>query len=138
MSDKVYGIEITSRTPDSLLPYAIYVNYYSKENTEFAGYSNYISKNSKNILKVKDNKYGTVTKTILQGRKAKTFTRETFVYLPPEKPSAKKYYLKEKLIVINAKEGFFVLKYSAPKEQYKTYLKTFQKVADSLKSPKFK
>jgi len=137
-SDAVYAVELTSKTPGMPLPHIIHVAYYSKENGEFSGYSDYVSKNSKNLFKIRDNKYWPVRKASLSGREAKTFERETFVYLPPEKPSAKKYYLKEKFIVLDAKEGFFVLKYTAPKAQYKTHLKTFQKVADSLKSPKFK
>ena len=54
-------------------------------------------------------------------------------YLHPESKSDESVQMKEKMYVLPAKDGFYVLKFSAPKTAFAANLPVFEKIARSFK-----
>ena len=113
----------------------IYVSYFSEDNIYFKDYQDYVESNSTDDLGIaaETDKYGPVSTTALSGRKAFEFEREQKEYLHPESPSDESVILKEKFYVLPAREGFFVMHFSAPKAVYEKRLPVFDRVARTFK-----
>lgn len=113
----------------------LYVSYFTKDNIYFKDYQDYVESNSTDDLGIaaETDKYGPVRTTALSGRKAFEFEREQKEYLHPESPSDESVILKEKFYVLPAREGFFVMHFSAPKAVYAKHLPVFDRVARTFK-----
>lgn len=132
---KIYEIQLIAPKGDKA-PVFIYVSYYAKDNEDFNNYEDFVRRNSRNVAGETRNKrelYETPKKIELSGRKAVELVRERMVYLHPETKSDDSVQLKEKMYVLPAKEGFYVMHFSAPKAAFITNLKVFEKVAKSFK-----
>lgn len=116
---------------------SINVRYLLKDNEDFAGYQNFLDRNSRNVLGETKNSrenYGPVEKVTLAGLPAFRLRRDRMVFLHPESKSDESASLKELLYVVPIKDGsFYVLEYSADASAYETYLPVFEHVAASLK-----
>jgi len=114
----------------------IKIAYYAKDSTDFSGFQDFIDSNSKNSFgetKSARETYEPVKKTKLAGRQAFEISREMMQYLHPESKSDESVQLKEKFYVLPAKEGFYVLSFSAEKTAYPANAAVFEKVAKSFK-----
>lgn len=132
---KIYEIQLDFPAA-AKAPTTIKVSYYSKESTDFKDYQNFLDRNSKNVFgetKSKREMYEPVKKTKLAGRSAFELSREMMQYLHPESKSDESVQLKEKLYVLPAKEGFYVISFSAEKTAFLANVKVFEKVAKSFK-----
>ena len=69
----------------------------------------------------------------LSGRKALLLSRERMVSLHPKSKSDETVQLKEKLYVLPAQDGFYVLHFSAQKTAFIANLPVFEKIAKSFK-----
>lgn len=115
---------------------AIKIAYYAKGSTDFSGFQDFIDRNSTNAFgetKSERELYEPVKKIKLAGRGAFELARELTQYLHPESKSDESVQLKEKLYVLPAKEGFYVLTFSAEKTAFSANLPVFEKVAKSFK-----
>ncbi len=137
LSDKVeriYGVEAVGPGTEGGVPVRITVDYYSPGNTLFKNSGEYIDRNSKeSLIKIKGDKYGPVKTITVSQRKAKTFEKETSIYLPPDTPMAKEVRIKQKVIVLPASEGFYVLRYYAGVREYPKYLTMFEHTVRSFR-----
>jgi hypothetical protein len=132
---KIYEIQLDAPKAEKF-PTSIKIAFYTKENTDFTGFQNFIDRNSTNALgetKSEREMYEPVKKIKLSGRSAFELSREMMQYLHPESKSDESVQIKEKLYVLPAKEGFFVVSFSAEKTAYLANLKVFEKVAKSFK-----
>ncbi len=132
---KIYEIQLDLPSA-AKAPTTIKVSYYSKESTDFGGYQNFLDRNSKNVFgetKSERELYEPVKKTKLAGRQAFELSREMMQYLHPESKSDESVQLKEKFYVLPAKEGFYVISFSAEKTAFLANVKVFEKVAKSFK-----
>jgi len=132
---KIYEIELVSPKPDKA-PISIFVSYYPKDNEDFNGSEDFIKRNSRNVAGETKNSrevFEPAKKIVLAGRKGTELSRERMVYLHPESKSDDSVQLKEKLYVLPAKEGFYVLHFSAPKTAFIENLPVFEKIAKSFK-----
>ena len=130
----IYEIELVAPRSEKT-PTAIFVSYHSKNSDDFADYKDFIERNSKNIAGETKNKresYEPVKKTKLAKREAFELSRERLVFLHPESKSDESVQLKEKHYVLPAKEGFYVLHFTAAKTLFAQYSKVFEKVAGSF------
>lgn len=117
-------------------PTAIYVSYYAKDNADFDGYADFIERNATDALggtKSERETYGPVKKIKFNGREASELSRAKTVYLHPESKSDESVKLKEKLYVLPARDGFYVLHLTAPETAFSRHLKIFEQVARSFK-----
>lgn len=131
---KIYEIQLIGPNADNS-PSEIYVSYYAQDNEDFTDYNNFLVRNSKNILgetKSKREKYGPINNVVLKGRKAFVLERERMVYLHPQSKSDESTYVKDKIYVLPAKDGFYVLHYSAPKVCYDEQLSVFERVVQTF------
>ncbi len=123
---KIYEIKLTGpgRT-------WIYVSYYSKDNEDFRDYKNYIDRNTKDGLGRKNSDIGKYSDARpFKSGKIKGFEiiRELKEYVSLESKSSDAYWVKERIIVMPAKEGFFVASYSAKKSDFEKYHSVYKKV----------
>lgn len=132
---KIYEIELFSPKTGKVST-SVRVAYYAGNNEDFNGYEDFVKSNSRNILgetKSKRENYEPAENVTLAGRKAVMLSRERMVFLHPTTKSDESVLLKEKHYVLPAKDGFYVLHFSAPKEAFLANLKVFEKVAKSFK-----
>ncbi len=132
---KIYEIELLSPKAEKA-PVSIFVSYYAKDNEDFNGPDDFIHRNSRNVAgetKTARELFEPAKKITLGGRKGVILSRERMVFLHPESKSDDSVQLKEKLYVLPAKEGFYVLNFSAPKTAFIENLPVFEKVAKSFK-----
>jgi len=132
---KIYEIQLLAPKSEKAST-AINVSYYAKDNEDFSDYQNFISRNSKNVLgetKSAREMYEPLKKVTLAGRKGFELSNEVMEYLHPESKSDESVQMKEKMYVLPAKEGFYVLKFSAEKTAFIANLPIFEKVAKSFK-----
>ena len=132
---KIYELELIA-PKSGKLPTVIFLSYYAKDNSDFKNYQNFLDRNSKNLFGETKNArelYEPVKETEVAGRKAYLLAREKLTYLHPQSKSEESAALKERLYVFPAKEGFYVVRYSAEKPLFAQYLKVFEKVAASFK-----
>ncbi|OGS13055.1 MAG: hypothetical protein A2234_09650 [Elusimicrobia bacterium RIFOXYA2_FULL_58_8] len=132
---KIYEIQLLAPVSGKA-PTSVFVSYYAKDNEDFNGYQDYIDRHSKNALgetkSVREN-YEPAKKITLGGRKGFELGSEVLEYLHPESKSDESVQLKEKIYVLPAKEGFYALRFNAPKAAYLENLAVFEKVARSFK-----
>lgn len=132
---KIYEIQLLAPVSGKA-PTSITVAFYAKDNADFNGHQDYINSNSKNVLgetKSARENYDPVKNITLAGRKAILLARERMVFLHPTTKSDESVQLKEKLYVLPAKAGFYVLHFSAPKDSFLANVATFEKIAKSFK-----
>lgn len=132
---KIYEIQLLAPKTGKA-PTFINVAYYMKDNLDFNGLKDFVDSNSKNALgetKSARENYDPVKSISLSGRKAQLLARERMVFLHPESKSDESVQLKEKLYVLPAKEGFYVLHFSAPKDSFLANQAVFEKVAKSFR-----
>jgi hypothetical protein len=71
---------------------------------------------------------------MFKGKEAKEYSYEVYQETPRGPLFTTKYWLKAKFIVIQGKNGFYVLAYKSPKELYDKYLPVFDEVSGSFKA----
>lgn len=133
---KIYEIQLIGPSADKAST-EIFVSYYAKDNEDFIDHKDFLNRNSKNIMgeaKSKRENYGPVKKIELNSSKAFELERERMVYLYPQSKSDESISIKEKLYVIPAKEGFYVLQYSASKFIYGDQLPVFDRVVRTFRT----
>ena len=131
---KIYEIQLLGPRVEKA-PVMIYAAYYVKDNRDFTDYRDFIERNSKDAIgrtKTPTRKYTPVKKSAVNTKKAFGFEREVQEFLHPESTSEEFVMVKEKLYVIPAKEGFFVLHYYAPKTAYVQYLSVFNHIVSTF------
>ena len=136
--DEEYKIfEIQLLAPGAVkAPTSIFVSYYAKDNEDFGSYESFVKRNSRNVAgetKTTREKFDPEKNITLSGRKAILLSRDRLVYLHPQSKSDESVQLKEKLYVLPAKEGFYVLHFSAEAGAFARNLAVFEKVAKSFK-----
>jgi len=132
---KIYEIQLLAPKSEKA-PTSVFVSYYAKDNEDFTDYQNFISRNSKNVMgetKSTREKYEPLKKTKLSGRNGFELSNEVMEYLHPQSKSDESVQMKEKMYVLPAKEGFYVLKFSAEKAAFIANLPVFEKIAKSFR-----
>jgi len=132
---KIYEIQLLAPKTGKA-PTSIFVSYYAKDNGDFNDYEDFVRRNSSNVAgetKTTRELYEPVKNISFGGRKAQLLARERMVFLHPESKSDESVQLKEKLYVLPAKEGFYVLHFSAPKDSFLANQAVFEKVVKSFK-----
>ncbi|MDO8805996.1 MAG: hypothetical protein Q7R35_16385 [Elusimicrobiota bacterium] len=132
---KIYEIQLLAPKAEKA-PTSVFVSYYAKDNGDFNDYEDFISRNSKNVLgetKSTRETYEPLKKITMAARKGFELSNEVMEYLHPESKSDESVQMKEKMYVLPAKDGFYVLKFSAQKTAFIANLPIFEKIAKSFK-----
>ena len=131
---KVFGAEFTG--PASADGQAkISVMYYAPGNLLHKTPERFISLHSRPPFGVNADKkvYGPVKDGLAGGYRAKLFERKVFEYLPAGSMDAKKTAFYDYFAVVPAKQGFYVLRYTAPADIAKVNFKTYEAVLASFR-----
>ena len=131
----IYEIQLLAPKAEKA-PTSIFVSYYAKDNADFNGYEDFVKSNSSNVAGETKNSrevFEPAKKITLSGRKALLLSRERMVSLHPKSKSDETVQLKEKLYVLPAQDGFYVLHFSAQKTAFIANLPVFEKIAKSFK-----
>ncbi len=121
--------------PDPL----IYVGYYSKNNNENKTYESFVKDYEIMMEKRKgsEKSHFTAPKKIeVNGSEATEIEYEVYQAVPRGPLFTTEYWLKDKFIIVNAKEGFYVIAFKCPKDFYDTYLPAFEEVSRTFKPSK--
>ena len=132
---KIYEIQLLAPKAEKA-PTSIFVSYNAKDNADFNDSQDFVRRNSSNVAGETKNSrelYDPVKNITLGGRKAFLLSRERMVFLHPTSKSDETIQLKEKLYVLPAKDGFYVLHFSAQKTAFLSNLPVFEKIAKSFK-----
>jgi hypothetical protein len=132
--EKVYGLEASAPGQPEGLPVRITVDYFAGDNAVHKGADAYVAAHSRHnqALRMPGEKYGPVSGVELGGRRGRAFERETFSFWPPDHPQARKTPMRERFVVLPAKEGFYALSYSAPASLYEKHRADFEAVLGSF------
>jgi len=147
--EKVFGV--TLRAPESrMVPVKISVRYYAEGNLLYKSLDHFVTLHAQSIFgPFESDHYGPLTKATISGREAVTFERRKneFVATPNlEDPTedddsivyerrermATPISVTERFIAVPAKSGFYVLRYSAPTEDFPEFVKIFEQVTASF------
>lgn len=132
---KIYEIQLLSPKAEKA-PTSIFVSYYAKDNADFNDYQDFVRRNSRNVAGETRNSreiFEPAKDVKLSGRKALLLARERVVSLHPKSKSDETVQLKEKLYVLPARDGFYVLHFSAQKTAFMANLPVFEKIAKSFR-----
>ncbi|MCX5791965.1 MAG: hypothetical protein NTY45_07075 [Elusimicrobia bacterium] len=133
-AEKVFGAEAVDPRGADGVPVRISADYYTAGNLLFKSQQEYIDSNSKPaVLALPDDKFGPVKTAEVAGRRASVFEKESARLLPHGSPDAKKYPVLERTAVISAKEGFYVVKLTAPKARAAASRKLFEAALKSFR-----
>jgi hypothetical protein len=132
--EKVYGLEASAPGQPEGPAVRITVDYFAGDNAVHKGADAYVAAHSRRnqALRMPGEKYGPVSGVELGGRRGRVFERETFAFWPPDHPRAGKVPMRERFVVLPAKEGFYALSYSAPAPLYERYRSAFEVVLESF------
>lgn len=132
---KVYGIDLLGPVSPDNITSRIAVHYYAPGNIIHRTMDRFIKLNAQSALgaNLDGEEYSPVKDEPAAGRPAKVFGRKTYEYLPPETINPKKIPIREWFVVIPAKQGFYVLRYSAGEDIAEQYRDVFEKVVNSFK-----
>ncbi|MGD9641842.1 MAG: hypothetical protein AB7V08_03785 [Elusimicrobiales bacterium] len=132
---KVYGAEVSgARDADGLAP-RISARYYAPGNLLHKTAEKFIRTHSRPALgaALDGQQYGPVKKGLAGKHYARVFDRKIFEFTPQESLNPKKIAVYEKFHVVPVKDGFFVLRYTAPAAAAKTHMKAYEAAVASFK-----
>jgi hypothetical protein len=135
--EKVYGVRLDGpRGADGVLA-TISLAYYSPANTLFkGGAAEFVERNTGadgRFVPPAGETTSPVTKTELGGLPARSFTRKSREYLPPDRTDSKEVAVVEEVEVAEAKEGFYVLQFKASAAQAPKLKRAFAAVRKSVR-----
>jgi multidrug efflux pump subunit AcrB len=110
------------------------VRFFAADNTLFQGPQGYLDRQLKpGIVQLAGEKTSEARDVTVAGRPAKTFTRDTFEYFPPESIHAKKIPVREEHFVVPYLGGFVILRFEAPTSSFVSSRKALARALESLR-----
>ena len=130
-----YGVDLRGPKNADGAYVTIDIIYYAPDHDMFKTAEDFIRANAnlRETLKAQGESVTPVTTTQIAGRDAVQFDKKAILFLPFDSADPKKIMMFERLIIMKGKEGFYLLKYSAPEDLAAQYLKVFDQVAASFK-----
>jgi len=129
--NKIY--KVIFKAPKELT--TIIIKYYSPEsNKKYKDFIENQSQTSERTLESDTEKYEKPLEIDIKGRKATEINRKMKEFTSIETSESQPYWLKEKIIVVPAKKGFYSITYSAKEEDFNKNLPLFNELLKSLKT----
>ncbi|HWA97092.1 MAG TPA: hypothetical protein VG713_01305 [Pirellulales bacterium] len=111
------------------LPPTISARYFAPDNTLFKDADAYLSRQLQpGLVQVQGETTSAVREATLDGQPAKTFTRNTFDFVPPESLDSKRIDVREQYWVAPHRKGFVVLKFTAPTASFDRWHPAFARL----------
>ncbi len=129
--EKQYGVDLYA--PGKPPAAVISLIYFGPDHARFKTAEKYIATQRETRDRIKGEKSGKVSSTVVNNRYAKTFDKLSYEMVPPYSPKAVKVEMLERFVVIPAKQGFYSLSFKAPKGEARRYLAAFEKILKTFK-----
>lgn len=134
---KVYGVRLSGpRSAEGVLA-VISLAYYSPGNALFkGGAAEFLKRNTgadDRFVPPAGESTSPVKKSALGGLPARSFTRRSHEYLPPDRTDSKEVAVVEEVEVVPAKEGFYVLQFKASADQAPKLQRAYAAVRSSVR-----
>lgn len=132
--EKVFGLEASAPGTPAGPAVRVTVDYFAAGNAVHRDAGAYLAAHSRKdkAFRLPGEKYGPVGEAAAGGRRARAFERETVAFWPPDHPRAGKVPMRERFVVVPAREGFYALSYSAPAALYEKHRPDFEAVLGSF------
>jgi hypothetical protein len=128
-----YGVLFDGPAGDEGVSPTVSVRYYGPGNPVAKDASSFLDRQLRpGLIKLAGEQTSKPSETLLDGRKASAFTRNTYEMWPPNSIDSKRVPVKEETIVIQHDKGFFVLDFSATASSFKKWQPVFQHVRESF------
>jgi hypothetical protein len=129
----VYGMALVLKNSQPGIKPIISIDYYAPDNHYFSSADHYLSRQFEpSFFTLEGEKISEIREVAVNGNKARQFARDTFGFWPPHSMDTKKIRVHEEYTVLEAKEGFFLLRYSAPDNQFTSYRPDYQHILDTF------
>jgi hypothetical protein len=131
---KIYGVDVIGPAAAVGISPSISVKYYARGNTLFRSSDEFIKIHTRPIpgLGLDGDKYGPVTAITIAGRAAVKFERRKSDFAGPRRAENTKIPIYERYIVLQVKEGFYVLNYYCVFSEAKALSPAFYGVTNSF------
>jgi len=134
---KVYEAKMFPASTSKKMPSYIYVSYFAENNEDIATWQEFVRVNSQNILRrgktTEWEKYEPVRETVLAGRKAYVVARNCRHFLNPNSKDDSYVMKKEKMYVLPASKGYYVIRYASDEKSFNENIKAFESIAASFR-----
>jgi hypothetical protein len=131
---RVYGMFFVLKGSHAGVPPHVRVDYYAPDNAYFPSADHYIKRQYEPpLLKSPDKKISDIEETIVNGSKARRFVRDKFAYWPPHSMKTKETAVREEHTVLTAREGFFLIEYDSPQDEFALYRSDYQHILDTFR-----
>jgi len=131
---KIFGLWLTGPKGDEPIAPHISLRYFTAENSLFPSAAAYLKRQLQpGIVQVRGEKTSAVAQIKVGGLAAKTFTRDTFEYWPPESLDTRQIKFRQEYVVMERAGGFYVLIFAAPTSHFENLRPVFQHVLDTFR-----
>jgi hypothetical protein len=110
----------------------ITLRHYPPDDPDFAGFDAFVARQSAPPVFKSSPRTEKRPDVSVAGRKAKAFARDGAEFVPPGSRNTKEVPMREELVAVPAKEGFFLLTYYAPKSLHRKHRRAFESVLKSF------
>ena len=134
---KVYEAKMFPSSSSKKMASYIYVSYFDENNEDIATWQEFVRVNSQNILRrgktAEWEKYEPVKESAVAGRKAYIVARNCRHFLNPNSKDDSYVMKKEKMYVLPASKGYYVIRYASDEKSYNENINAFEAIAASFK-----
>lgn len=130
---KVQGMHLVGPKEKAPLAPTLSLRYFAPGNTVAPTAEAYLKRQLEPApVPLKGEKTSEPKKVSAAGLPGESFVRDTFEFIPPRSLDTKQVPVREEYVILERKEGFFVLLYKAPSASFKRWRPAFQRVLDTF------
>lgn len=129
-----HGVFLDGPKEDEGIEPTLSVRYFAPDNTFFAGAEGYLQRQFRpSRIKLSGETTSDARDVSVAGRPAKTFTRDTFRFFPPDSLDTKQIPVREEHFVVPHLGGFVVIRFEAPTKVFAVRRTVLQRLLDTLR-----
>ncbi len=128
-----HGVYATGPAGTTGVPPTLSVRYFAPDNGVFRSLDKYLDRQLRSgIVRLKGEKTTAVRDVLLAGRPGKTFTRESFAFVPPESLDTREVPVRREHYVVPHRDGFVVVVFSATTESFARWQPVWDRLLETL------
>ncbi|MFA5138175.1 MAG: hypothetical protein WC728_03000 [Elusimicrobiota bacterium] len=130
---KVQGVHLIGPKEKGPLAPTLSLRYFASGNTVAQTADAYLKRQLEpGLVPLKGEKTSEPKKASAAGLAGFSFVRDTFEFIPPRSMDTKRIPVREEYVILERKEGFFVLLFKAPSASFKRWRPAFQRALDTF------
>jgi len=129
-----HGFSVDGPKGDEEIGPVLSIRFFAPDNTLFRGAPGYLARQLRpSRIKLAGEKTSEARDVIVAGRPAKTFTRDTFRFFPPDSLDTRQIPVREEHFVVPHLGGFVVIRFEAPTKVFAVRRTVLQRLLDTLR-----